>query len=286
MPTWFSCGPSAGTELINGDLVGRRDGRAGGRLSDSRHGGRLVRCAGVGTAGRGDRRRRTARRSRRDLVEHLRGGVGKRRLAAEHGEDRLHVLAIDVRDEHRRPVDVPVRRFDLVGEDRLRVDVVHHTGELERPCCREVAVGDDVLGCCADEAASNPRVEWPLVEDARQRSADEVLLARDPTKVARRVLLPVSAARRILVLVVPRADVGEGVLAVEREASGRRHVEPSVVVSRRELERDGDTTNGVDQRLEGTKVDLDVVVDRDAEVLEDRQDQSLRVVAPVGRVDP
>ncbi len=48
----------------------------------------------------------------------------------------------------------------------------------------------------------------------------------------------------------------------------------------------GDPADGVDERLERAEVDLDEVVDADAEVLVDRVDQPLRVVALVGRVDP
>jgi hypothetical protein len=76
------------------------------------------------------------------------------------------------------------------------------------------------------------------------------------------------------------------VLAVEDEAPGRGDVEPRVVVASGEVERHGDAADGVDQRLEGAEVDLDVVVDPHAEVLVERVDQPLRVVATVRRVDP
>ena len=75
-------------------------------------------------------------------------------------------------------------------------------------------------------------------------------------------------------------------LAVEDETTGRRDVESGVLVAGGELERHSDAPKGVDERLEGAEVDLQVVVDRHAEVLEDRVDQALRVVAPVGRIDP
>ena len=114
-------------------------------------------------------------------------------------------------------------------------DVVEHAGELEQLRRRQAAVGDDVLGRRLDQAAGDARVERSLGEHAGQRAAEEVLLAGDAPEVGRRVLLPVAAARRIFVLVVARADVGEGVLAVELEAPGRRDVEPGVRVAGRVL---------------------------------------------------
>ena len=91
---------------------------------------------------------------------------------------------------------------------------------------------------------------------------------------------------RVLVLVLARPHVGQGVVAVEREAPRRRHVEPGVRVAGRVLERHRDAADGVDERLERAEVDLDEVVGDDAEVLVDRVDQPLRLVAPVRRVDP
>ena len=57
--------------------------------------------------------------------------------------------------EHGGAVDGPAGRLDLVGEDRRRVDVVHHAGELEHPRRREVAVGDDVVGRRPDETTGD-----------------------------------------------------------------------------------------------------------------------------------
>ena len=66
-------------------------------------------------------------------------------------------------------------------------------------------------------------------------------------------------------------------IAVELEAlaAGGRHVEPGVGVAGRVLERHLDTTHTVDEALERTEIDLDVVVDRDLEVQEDRVLQPL-----------
>ena len=83
-----------------------------------------------------------------------------------------------------------------------------------------------------------------------------------------------------------RAHVGEGVLAAEVEAASRRDVEPGVRVAGRVPERHRHSANGVDEGLEGAEVDLHEVVDADPEVLVDRVDQPLRVVALVRRVDP
>ncbi len=74
--------------------------------------------------------------------------------------------------------------------------------------------------------------------------------------------------------------------AAEREATGLFDDQPGRTVAHRGLERYGDTADRVDQFLERAEVDLDEVVGLDPEVLLDRVDQSLRVVAPVGLVDP
>ena len=66
------------------------------------------------------------------------------RSGPEQRQYRLHVLAVDRGDQHRRAVDVPARRLDLIGDDRVGVDVVHHAGELHHLGRREVAVGDHV----------------------------------------------------------------------------------------------------------------------------------------------
>ena len=74
-------------------------------------------------------------------------------------------------------------------------------------------------------------------------------------------------------------------VAVEGEAPGLGDVEAGVGIAYGGLERDGDAADGVDERTERTEVDLDEVVGVDPEVLVDRVDQLLRVVAFVGLVD-
>src|SRR5262249_46299655 len=121
---------------------------------------------------------------------------------------------------------------------------------------------------------------------ALQRAAQEVLLPGDAPEVGGRVLLPVAAARRVLVLVVAGAGGGGGGGALARVAAGGGGVEARVGVAGPGGGRGAGAADGVDERLERAEVELDVVVDADPEVLVDRVDQALRVVAAVGRVDP
>ena len=60
------------------------------------------------------------------------------------------------------PLIVASGRLDLVGEDRRRLDVVHHAGELEQLRRRQVAVGDDVLGRGLGSGRGETRVERTL----------------------------------------------------------------------------------------------------------------------------
>ena len=110
--------------------------------------------------------------------------------------------------------------LDLVRRDGTRLDVLEHAGELHQLGRREAVVGDDVAARRRlDQAAGHARVEQALGQHARQRAAQEVLLAGDAPEVRRRVVVPLAAARRVLVLVLARADVRQRVVAVEREAA-------------------------------------------------------------------
>ena len=204
MPNVFSAGPALGRR--------RRDGRRGGV------GGRRRALGAVRRGGAGHRRTAGGAKT-------CSGAFGQRRLAAEHRQHGLHVVAVDAGHEHVGAVDRPARGLDLVRGDGARLDVLQHAGELQQLGRREPGVGDDVAaGGGADQAAGHARVEQALGQDAGQRAAQEVLLAGDAAEVRGRVLLPVPAPRRILVLVLAGADVGEGVVAVEREAPGLGHV--------------------------------------------------------------
>ncbi len=60
-------------------------------------------------------------------------------------------------------------------------------------------------------------------------------------------------------------------VAVEGEAAGRRDVEAGVDVACGVLEGNGDAAEAVDDGLEGAEIDLDEVVDLDAEVVVNRK---------------
>ena len=86
------------------------------------------------------------------------------------------------------------------------------------------------------------------------------------------------------VLEVAGAHEPAGLLAVEDLALGRGHVEARVRVTNRSVEPERHPADRVDQLLEPDEVDLDVVVDRDVEVVLDRVDQRLHAMG-VGGVD-
>ena len=91
-----------------------------------------------------------------------------------------------------------------------------------------------------------------------------MLLALDAAEVGRAVLLPVAVDP---LLVVAAAGVGEG-LEPSRIVAARVEVEPGVGVLGRVRSMQISTPPiCVDESLEAGEVDLDVVVDRDAERL-------------------
>ena len=99
---------------------------------------------------------------------------------------------------------------------------------------------------------------------------------------------PVPSVRHLfadLVLVVPRACVRERLVAVEVHASRDRDVEARVLVARGVLEVHRHTADRVDETLEAGEVDLDEVLDRDAEVLLQRRDEHVGTTRERG-VDP
>ena len=111
--------------------------------------------------------------AREDLI----GRVAERRLPAEDLEDRLHVVALDLGDQHGVALDRGGPCLDLIGRDGGRIDLAHHAGELEHLAGGQVGVGDDVLGERLDQRARHRRIERALVEQAAHRAPEEVLLA-------------------------------------------------------------------------------------------------------------
>ena len=103
----------------------------------------------------------------------------------------------------------------------------------------------------------------PLSTARLQRPHDEVLLAADPPEVGGAVGPP---APVLVDLEVAGPDVREGLLAVEGDAPGLLDVEAGPGVAGRVGEVHVDPVDDVDEVLEAGEVDLDVVVDRDAEV--------------------
>ena len=93
------------------------------------------------------------------------------------------------------------------------------------------------------------------------------------------------AVRRGGVLVVPRPHVRERLQTVERDAAGRGDAQAGLQVARLRREEDVHRADRVHDVGERVEADLEVVVDRDVEVLLDRLDQRRRAVV-VGRVDP
>ena len=221
-------------------------------------------------------------RGRRDVLEHLIGSGGQRRFAPEHGEDRPHVVAVDARLQHGVAADHAVDGFDLVRREVV-LDVAQHAGQFEQPSrCQLVVVGD-VAVARLDQAADDVRAEPAARQERVDHALDEVLLAGDPSEVGRRIGAPLTVD---VLLEVAGAHVGQRVLAVEPEAPGLRHVEPRLGIAHRVLEGHLDAAGAVDERLERAEVDLNVVIDRYTEVLLDRVDQTLRIVAAVRGVDP
>ena len=73
-------------------------------------------------------------------------------LTAEDGEDRLHVVAGEPRDQHGCATYRLTRRFDLVGLQRIRVQGLEDAREFELLADRQFGVGHDVLLGDIDQA--------------------------------------------------------------------------------------------------------------------------------------
>ena len=122
------------------------------------------------------------------------------------------------------------------------------------------------LGHHIEQTIERERIGLDLLEQLGDGEADEVLLAFDAAEVGTRVGLPVAVAE---LLVVAAAGVGEGLCAVEGLAA-RVELQPGVGVLRGVVDADLDAADGVHEALEADEVDLDVVVDRDAQTFGDR----------------
>ena len=111
---------------------------------------------------------------------------------------------------------------------------------------------------------------------------DEVLLAADPAEVGRAVAPPATV---LVDLEVAGPHVGERLLAVEGDAARLLDVEERARVAGRVGEVHLHPVDHVDELLEAGEVDLDVVVDRDAQVALDRVDELAGSAALDGAVE-
>ena len=105
------------------------------------------------------------------------------------------------------------------------------------------------------------------------KRAQEVLLALDPTEVGGGVGRPLPVDKR---LVIARAHIRERLVAGEVLTTGLIHGEPTLRVTGRSREVDGDRPDRVHHLAEAREIDLQVVTDRDVEVVLDRLDHPLR----------
>ena len=110
---------------------------------------------------------------------------------------------------------------------------------------------------------------------------DELLLAGDAAEVTGGIGVP-TPVLHVLQRTTP--GQGQGLLAVQVHAALAVDDEAGVLVPHGGVEPHGDTADGLDQALEPAEVDLDVVVDGNAQRLLDGVDQGLTAVG-VGRVD-
>ncbi len=140
----------------------------------------------------------------------------------------------------------------------------------------------DVGDAGRHELVERDRVREALRHGLGDRSAHEHLLPRDAPEVGGGIGLPLA----ILVQVLEVAGANElpRLLAVEHLALGCRHVQTGVAVANGSVEPHRHAADGIDELLEALEVDLDVVVDRDVEVVLDGVDQRLHAVR-MGGVD-
>ena len=93
-------------------------------------------------------------------------------------------------------------------------------------------------------------------------------------------------ARGVLIFKMARPHILQRFVAVEGVASRNVDAQPGRVVTDGVRQRDTHAADTFHDPLERAEVDLDEVIDREAEFLKYRVDQQLRVVAAVGPVDP
>ena len=156
-------------------------------------------------------------------------------------------------------------------------------GQVAEVVVRQAGVDADRVDGHVEQVGEGERVgERVQRQHLAPGPADEELLAGDAAEVAGGVGLPVAVL--VVALEVPGPGEGQGLLAVEVDAARTDGAEARAAVAVGRVEVDGTPPMASTMPLEAGEVDLDVVVDRDAEVLLDRVDQHLAAVA-VRRVD-
>ena len=178
----------------------------------------------------------------------------------------------------------PLMNFRFGGHgDHLHdagVDLFEGLRQREDVGESEVRVAGDVRHRLVDDAVDLREVPEPGLHGLVRERADEVLLTPDAAEVGGAVLRPLPVGSDVLVFARPR--VRQRLLAVEAMAAGGVDLQPGFLVLGRRREVDGHRADRVDDLLESGEVDLQVVVDRDVEVLLDRLDDALRTAVERG----
>jgi len=188
--------------------------------------------------------------------------------AAEVVEDRLGRRGVDVEVTERRVAAAGGRELEaLEGVD---VGGAELADELLDVTHAECVVERHGLGGGVDEAQGGGGVADAPVDGTLGGAADEVLLAADAAEVARRVTDPLAV---LLVFEVARPGVGQGLDGVEGDAPGLLQQQSGVGVTDGRGEVDRHALQHLDEVPESLEVDLDVVLDGDAEVRLDRLDE-------------
>ena len=218
-------GTSAGPGRSAGDVAGRDDAeRVLGRAR--RLGGGAVAAAG------GGRRRRRVGRRRPGAAARRTSSVGSKTCSGASASDvsprniasTACMLSPSIRGSSTAaPLIVAADGLDLVRGDRRRArrrcSTPANSISLASDSPASVTTSPPVAGSIRPPATlglSRPLAST-LDSVRRRKSCWREMRPRSDVGSS----LPVAAARRVLVLVVARAHVGQGVVAVEREAAGR-----------------------------------------------------------------
>ena len=204
----------------------------------------------------------------------LRRHRGWRADAPEVVEDRLRA---GIEDQHRVAVLRHSRHRELVLVQSGAEGFTQGPGSGDRV---ETGVHPDSGRAGGDQLRCEKRVGLQLVDRGVRRLLEEVLLTSDAAEVRGRIGAPLAVAE---LLVVAAPGVLQRLQTVERVTTGL-HVEPGVLVARRVQEADLGPSDGIDEILEAVEVDVDDVMDRDAQCLGDRGGEDIGAVA-VGFAD-